>query len=347
MDVRKKILVIQTAFIGDVILTTPLIEYLIREFHEAAIDFLTTPNSANILESNPHISNLIIFDKNGRDSGFKGLIRIANILKNKHYDICITPHRSFRSAYLTWRTGAAMRIGFNRAFWKIAYTHLVRYERTLNEIERNLSLLAPIGLNKPITAPVIYSTPEDERKVSRLLDDLNKSGSKRFFAVAPGSIWPTKRWPEEYFKRFCQVFKGKESIVLLIGGPDDDNLCRRIADREKHVITLAGQLSLRETYYLLTRCTGILSNDSAPMHLGLAAHIHVFALFGPTVPEFGFAPFGPKSKIFENQELACRPCAIHGGKKCPIKTFDCMKSMLPEKIASEVLTHIHKESYAG
>ena len=340
MDVRKKILVIQTAFIGDVILTTPLIESLVREFPEAAIDFLTTPNSANILESNPNISNLIIFDKKGRDRGLKRLIRIGNILENNRYDICITPHRSFRSAYLTWRTGAAMRIGFNRAFWKILYTHVVEYKRTLHEIERNLSLLVPLGLNKPITAPVIYSTPEDEQKVSKLLNDLNKSGTMRFFAVAPGSIWPTKRWPEEYYRRFCQYFKGKGSKVLLIGGPEDDNLCRRIADGEEHVVTLAGQLSLRETYYLLTQCTGILSNDSAPMHLGLAAHINVFALFGPTVPEFGFAPFGPKSKIFENQELDCRPCAIHGSKKCPIKTFDCMKSMLPEKIASKVLEHI-------
>jgi heptosyltransferase-2 len=340
MDKGNKILIIQTAFIGDVILTTPLIELLAKEYPNAKIDFLTTPKSENLLESNPNITNLILFDKKGKDRGLRGLTRLGKMLKNNQYDLCLTPHRSLRSAYLTWMTRAAMRIGFNRSACKKAYTHVVKYERVHHEIERNLSLLAPVGLNKQKIFPVIYSTREDKEKVKKLLNKLNMPNTMRFFAVAPGSVWPTKRWPEKYYKNFCQLLEEKGNMVILIGGTEDENLCNRIAGQVKNAVTYAGQLSLRETHYLLTRCSGILTNDSAPLHLGMAANINVFAFFGPTVPEFGFAPFGPKSKIFENRDLACRPCAIHGGKSCPIKTFECMESISPERIAFQVLENI-------
>lgn len=337
MDIGKKILIIQTAFIGDVILTTPVVEVLAQEYPGVKIDFLTIPISKNLLESNPNINNLIIFDKKGQDRGLNSLVRIGNILKNNQYDLCITPHRSLRSAYLTWKTQANIRIGFNRTAWKRAFTHIVKYESSFHEIDRNLSLLSVINLNKQKILPVIYSTKEDKDNVETLLNKLDKIKNRQLFAVAPGSVWLTKRWPEDYYIKFCQLVEGQGKKVVLVGGPEDQDLCNRIASQCSHVITTAGKLSLRETYYLLTQCSGILTNDSAPLHLGMAADINVFAFFGPTVPEFGFAPFGKKSKIFENRELSCRPCAIHGGKKCPIKTFDCMESLNPEHIAIQVL----------
>lgn len=337
MDIGKKILIIQTAFIGDIILTTPVVEVLAQEYPGVEIDFLTIPRSKNLLESNPNINNLIIFDKKGHHRGLNGLVRIGNILKNNQYDLCITPHLSLRSAYLTWKTQANIRIGFNRTAWKRAFTHIVKYESSYHEIDRDLSLLSAIGLKKQKKIPVLYSTKEDKDKVETLLNKFYKTKNSNLFAVAPGSVWPTKRWPEDYYIKFCQLVEGQGKRVVLVGGPEDQDLCTRIASQCSRVITTAGKLSLRETYYLLTRCSGILTNDSAPLHLGTAADINVFALFGPTVPEFGFAPFGPKSKIFENRELACRPCAIHGGNKCPIKTFDCMESLNPDHIALQVL----------
>jgi heptosyltransferase-2 len=342
MDIGRKILIIQTAFIGDVILTTPLVEVLAREFSGVKIDFLTIPNSKNLLESNPNITNLIIFDKNRQDRGINGLFRIGNILKNNQYDICITPHRSLRSAFLTWKTGAKIRIGFDRSAWKKAFTQIINYQHNIHEIDRNLALLTAIGLNEKRILPSLYSTDEDIEKVEAHINKLDESINRFFFAVAPGSVWPTKRWPEDYFVKFCQLVTEKGITVLLVGGSEDQNLCNRIAGQCKDVIILAGKLSLRETHYLLTQCAGILTNDSAPLHLGLAANTNVFALFGPTVPEFGFAPFGLKSEIFENSELACRPCAIHGGKKCPVKTFECMESLSPETIALRIFDKIQK-----
>lgn len=342
MSKSKNILIIQTAFIGDVILTTPVIEELVNEYPGVKIDFLTIPKSRNLLESNPHLTNLIIFEKRGKDRGLKGLMRVGNVLKNNHYDVCITPHRSLRSAILSWMTKADIRIGFNRTAWKRAFTHLVTYDSKIHETDRNLSLLTILGLKKQRIFPTLYSTDSDKKNVEILLGGLEHTKDPYLIAVAPGSVWPTKRWPEKYYVKFCQLVEENGSIVLLVGGPEDQSMCQRIASQSKNVISTAGKLSLRETYYLLTQCSGILTNDSAPLHLGMAANIHVFSLFGPTVPEFGFAPFGSKSTVFENRKLACRPCSIHGGKKCPIKTFECMESLNPEIIASQVLAILGK-----
>jgi len=333
----KKILIIQTAFIGDVILTTPLVEALAEDFPDAKIDFLTIPRSKSLLESNPKINNLIIFDKRGQDRGLSGLLRVGNILKNNQYNLCITPHRSLRSAYLSWKTQAEIRIGFDRTAWKSAFTHIVKYESGFHEIERNLSLLSAIGISKNMNFPVLYSTAQDKDKVDAFLYKTNLDEKKKLFAVAPGSVWATKRWLEDYYKKFCHLMEDQGLKIVLVGGQEDQDLCERIAGYCHHVLTAAGNFNLRETYYLLTKCSGILSNDSAPLHLGMAAGITVFAIFGPTVPEFGFAPFGPHSKTFENRELACRPCAIHGSNKCPIKTFECMESLAPEDITKQVL----------
>jgi heptosyltransferase-2 len=336
VDRYRNILIIQTAFIGDVILTTPLVEVLNEEYPGAAIDFLTIPASKVLVDTNPKIREVIIFDKRGKNKGLRGLIQFANILKHKNYDLCITPHRSLRSAILSRNTRAKVRIGFNRSALKLAFTHIVKYESHRHEIERNLSLLSAIGLHKKIVHPAIYETAEDMKKVQLLLKTKNID-KDIIFAVAPGSVWPTKRWPEAYYLEFCQILCSKGIQVFLIGGAEDKKLCDRISEKLSMVHNSAGYFSLRESYSLLKQCSGILTNDSAPLHLGMAADIPVFAIFGPTVPEFGFAPFGAKSKIFESSNLNCRPCAIHGSKKCPIKTFDCMNNLRPANIAQRVL----------
>ena len=195
----KNILIIHTAFIGDIILTTPLVDMLADESAHVKIDFLTIPKARNILESNPNIRDLILFDKKKRDRGFKGLVRIGKTLKEKNYDICITPHRSLRSAFLTWVTQAKIRIGFDRTACKKAFTHLVKYNKNNHEIDRNLSLLKPLGITKQDRLPTIHPTTEDKEKVENLLSKFHDSKNGHLFAVAPGSVWPTKRWPEKYY----------------------------------------------------------------------------------------------------------------------------------------------------
>jgi heptosyltransferase-2 len=347
LNKSKRILIIQTAFLGDVILTTPLIEVIHQHFSEYEIDFLTIPDAANIFQSNPNLKNTIIFDKKGKDKGFKAFYSLARNLADQNYEICITPHRSLRSAYLTKSTKAAYRIGFDSSAWPGAFTHVINYQHKIHEIERNLSLLQPLGIKKhqSLYYPKIFPTREDIKVVLEILQSLGMIDGQNLFAIAPGSIWATKRWPLIYFQKFCHLLSQKNMHIILLGSVDDAILCNIVEQTCDNCKSLAGKLTLRQTKYLLERCQGILTNDSAPLHLGMAANIPVFAIFGPTIPKFGFAPFGTHSKVFEREDLACRPCDIHGGKKCPTRTFACMEEIYPEIVFRKVMDEILRDTF--
>jgi heptosyltransferase-2 len=338
----KRVLIIQTAFIGDVILTTPLVRVIRDNIPETQIDFLTIPASHSIIETNPMLNEVIIFDKKGSEKGLWGLLKNGRQLEKRNYDLCLTPHRSLRSAYLTKKTAAAIRIGFNKSAWKGAYTHIVEYKSELHEIERNLSLLSPIGLESAILTPEIFYTDQDESQVEMLLNRFEIK-HESLFAVAPGSVWPTKRWPVTYYTELCQMMEDAGWQVVLIGGKNDIVLCQTIARQCSHSYITAGELTLRESYCLLTKCAGILTNDSAPLHMGIAAAIPVIAIFGATVPAFGFAPFGELSVVIEVNDLYCRPCGIHGGQKCPTRTFDCMININPEDVMKKILALVRQD----
>lgn len=328
-----KILIIQTAFLGDVILTTPLVSALKESYPASGIDFLTIPKSVDTLINNPKINKVIVFDKRGRDKGLSGLRRISAELREQAYDLCLTPHRSLRSAWLTRQTGADIRIGFDRLAWKNGVlTDVVAYNHKLHEIERNLSLLKPLGLDFSIRRPEIYPDENDHTIVENIFQENHLDPGTRLFALAPGSVWPTKRWPAEYFMEIAENLINDGLRPLLIGGKEDLDICLKIVKKVPRTISLAGKLSLRQSALVLKSCLGLLTNDSAPLHLGLAAAIPVFAIFGATVPEFGFAPYTELDKIIEYKGLKCRPCGIHGQKKCPIKTFDCMLKLNPEQV---------------
>jgi lipopolysaccharide heptosyltransferase II len=335
---NNKILIIQTAFLGDVILTTPLIAAVREGIPDSQIDFLTIPNSRNVVESNPALRRVIIFDKKGRDCGWQGLHRLGRLLVENNYSLCLTPHRSWRSAYLTRCSKAPVRIGFDNSAWSSVFTHQIKYKNDAHEITRNLSLLEPLGLQPIPRLPAVYPTIEDQQVIDSLLGDLAGEKPRAFFAIAPGSIWPTKRWPAQYFKFVAEKLIANAFHVLFIGGNEDTILCGKIALDLKHCTVLTGKLSIRQTFQLLqSHCQGLLTNDSAPLHLALAAAIPVFAVFGATVPEFGFAPFGGNGYIFENREISCRPCGIHGGAKCPVRTYACMEQVNPHQIAEQII----------
>jgi heptosyltransferase-2 len=339
----KKAIIIQTAFIGDVILTTPLIEVLSTSFPGIELDFLTIPKSSALVENNPKVSSTIIFDKKGSDAGIAGLWRMGRVLQKNNYELCLTPHRSMRSAILAYMTGASIRIGFDRSSLKSAFTHIITYQENRHEIERNLSLLNGLNIKTSLSAPSLYSSDDDKATIAKLLYDLNISHENRMLAIAPGSIWNTKRWPEDYFAEFCRLSISQGFKPVLIGSREDQKLCSRIAQVSNDISTIAGSTTLPQTYEFLTHCIGIVTNDSAPLHLGMAARIPVFAIFGPTVKDFGFAPFGKQAVVIEEEGLNCRPCAIHGGNKCPLKTFECMLSLKPELLMEEVL-HFYKSN---
>jgi heptosyltransferase II len=332
----ERIVVVQTAFIGDVVLVLSLMQALRNRYPSARLGLVTTPAAAVLAEGHPAVNTVHVFDKRKSRRGARGLKAMADELRGEKYDAALVPHRSLRSALLCRLAGIPLRVGFDRGIGRFLMTSRVRYSRR-HEVMRNSSLTSPLGFSlvqPPV--PAIQLTPDEIKNASVILDRI--APRAQWVALAPGSVWATKRWPEDSFVKLAQLLKTKGFSVLLVGGVQDAPLCERIAAAAGGVTAnLAGLQGLRGSAALLGRCRMLVSNDSAPMHLAVAVRTPVIAIFGPTSPEFGFGPLGQHDRIVETSGLRCRPCSIHGGKKCPMKTFDCMKSIVPERIVNEVL----------
>ncbi len=336
----QNILVIQTAFIGDAILTLPIVQIIKKKYSNASIDVVAIPRTAGVFANHPAISEIIVYDKRGKDKGAAGLFRIKNQIGKKNYDIIIVPHRSLRSALLAWLIKPKISVGFNRSAGKWLFKEIVRYDSTMHEIDRNISLLKPLGLTESERElPQLYPSLEDKATVDRLLIECKLSSKHKYVTIAPGTIWNTKRWPTERFAVVCRKLINQNVPVILIGGKEDKLLCEEIIGivQSKIIFNTAGRLTLLQSAEIIRRGRVLVTNDSAPMHIGVSVGTPVVAIFGATAPEFGFAPVGKNDIIVEIKGLKCRPCAIHGGKKCPIKTFECMISISPELVFEKIM----------
>jgi heptosyltransferase-2 len=346
----EHILVIQTAFIGDAILTLPLIQTLKSTYPSALIDVLAIPRTAEIFANHPAIFRVIEFDKRKKDKGIEGMRRAKARLRTVAYDVVVVPHRSLRSAVLARMTKCPRTIGFDRSAGWFLFKAVVRYDAAIHEIERNLSLLKPLNIQIPANAlPRLYPSASDRQFVDSVIGGFHPGEKRDLIAVAPGTVWNTKRWPKERFAEVCGQLSARHYAVILIGGSEDIALCGEIAATVKAggVFDAAGKLSLLQSAELIRRCRLLIANDSAPVHLAAAVGTPVEAIFGATVPEFGFAPRGLCDSVVETIGLPCRPCSIHGGRRCPIGTFDCMMFISSERVLGEALSILSKTDSGG
>jgi len=333
----SKILIIQTAFIGDVILAEPLARVLKAHVPKAVLHVLVIPETANALGHHPAIDEVIVYDKRRRERGVGAGIRLSKRLRGEGYDLALIPHRSLRSALLAYFAKIPRRIGFDTSAGRWLLTEKVAYRRNLHEIERNVALLEPLAIYAKGESPRLYPTVEDQATVDEFLQRHRVDDERPQVALAPGSVWATKRWPEDYYAALAErLTRSAEATVLLVGGSEDRALSERIAERVgNHVINAVGVFTLRQTAALLARCEVLVANDSAPLHLGVAAGTRVVAIFGSTVPRFGFYPYGDGHLVLE-RELPCRPCGIHGRRRCPLGTLACLREISPEEAYSRV-----------
>jgi len=326
MSGRPPTLVVQTAFLGDVVLTTPLLSVLAGRF--GPVDVVTTPAAATLLESHPAVAEVIGYDKRGADAGLAGLWRVGRRLRRRGYARAYLPHRSLRSAMLALIARAPERTGFADAAGAVTYTCRVPRPRTGHETNRLLALAGMSGGDVPA--------------VSLGLTDLDRAAADAwlrargvapgFVAMAPGSIWGTKRWPY-----YAELAAALDAPVVVIGGKDDAVLADRVvAAAAGRGWSAAGELGLRASAALLERAAALVTNDSAPLHLATAVGTPVVAVFGPTVPDFGFGPRRPGDVVVQQAGLACRPCSSHGPRVCPLGHHRCMVEITVERVAAAV-----------
>lgn len=330
-----RILIIHTAFIGDIVLSTPLIKKIKDTYPDSDITYVTTPSGEAILKNNPHLNNIIVYDKRGEHKGISGVWQLGKRLRYENFNMVITPHRYLRSSILSWLSRSPIRKGYDIASGSFLFTEKIKYDRTKHEVEKLLSFVAPE--NKKRYEIELYPGEKEKMKGDNLWKE-NLLEDKKVVVLAPGSKWFTKQWPVEYFNKLAESLKKLSNVrLIVVGGKDEINL----PIEKENIIDMRGKTSLLELADILSRADVVVTNDSSPIHIASAfKKPKIFALFGPTIEKFGFFPWSLNSKVFQVDGLKCRPCGIHGGKSCPEKHFKCMRDILPEEVFNEIKKYL-------
>ena len=334
----KRVLIIQTAFIGDVVLATSMAEILAKYRPEWKVDFLVRKGSESLLANNPLIDKVYVWDKNHKVAN---LFRIIKQVRKQDYYAVVNIQRFLNSGIATMLSKAKFKIGFKQNPASTFFTHKINHmiphntsDGYLHETQRNAQLLSPIIDELNVTdafPPKLYFNKEIEDKVKAIaLEHPN------YIVLAPTSVWFTKQWSMHKWSELAKVLAPNYSL-LFIGAPADRDAIESIIENTPNCINLAGKLSLLESARLMKDARRVFVNDSAPLHLASSVDARTTAIFCSTVPEFGYTPLSSNSKVITTQKrLECQPCGLHGKKACPLGHFECSNLISVEEVASTV-----------
>jgi heptosyltransferase II len=308
-------LVMQTSFIGDMVLTTPLLSHLAKTDE---VDVVGTPASVGLLANHPAVRRAIPYDKRGMQRGIAGFSKLAVALRREGYDRALLAQGSARSGALAVAAGIGRRVGFDTSAGRAFYTDRVVYVENEHHALRLLRLSGSNASSPP--RPNLFPGPAERQAVNALV----REGTQHLIALAPGSVWATKRWPG--YALLASVLAHWRFVV--IGSAADTDLARAIsAAAPGRVVDATGKLSLLASAELIRRCRVLVTNDSAPQHLASAMNTPTVTVFGPTVPAFGFGPLAERAATVGIDALACRPCDRHGPVACPLGHWKCMRDV--------------------
>lgn len=318
----KRILLIQTAFIGDVILATPLIEAIHKHNPEIEIDFLLRKGNESLFHDHPILNKVLIWDK--KTDKHKNLLRIIKTIRNTPYDAVVNIQRFTSTGIITAFSASPIKIGFKNNPFSWAFTHKINHSVSegMHETERNLSLLLPILNSNTTSKPKLYPSKMHVSKVKPYKQN-------DYICAAPTSVWFTKQYPQNKWVELFNLFPSQYTVYLL-GAPSDSDACKALikASTNKNIVNLTGKLSMLESAALMKDAKMNYVNDSAPMHMASAVNAPTTAIFCSTVPSFGFGPLSDNASIVEvNTELNCRPCGLHGHRACPEGHFNCAQNI--------------------
>lgn len=309
------------------ILALPMVQTLKNLVPDSIVDFLCIPLTANVLTGHQDINRIIKYDKKGKDTLGK-LMEVISEVRKEQYDIILCPHRSLRSALITYFSRSPLKIGFDKNSLSFLLTEKVHYANESHEIQRNMDLIGAIpGIDtddaKISGKAVLYPEDKDIKIVNTLLD---KSDLSKLIAFAPCSKWYTKQLTKQKSIEIIKTLFDKKHSVVLIGGAEDFNYCKELEKdiTDNRLINLCGRLSPLQSYAAISKCKALITVDSAAQHLGGASDIPIVLIYGSTNKSFGFYPLTNSFEIIENTELTCRPCTDHGRVKCPLGHFKCI-----------------------
>jgi ADP-heptose:LPS heptosyltransferase len=331
----NKILVIQTAFIGDAILATSVLEKLHKTYPYAELFFLVRKGNESLFTEHPFLKEVLIWNK--QEKKYSSLFKLLKRIRKEKFDLIVNLHRFASSGFITSFSGAKTTLGFDKNPFSFFFTHKFPHKvgSGVHETGRNQSLIRTLT-GENVAQPVLYPSKANYEKV-KMYKENSDGGKLKYVCLAPASVWYTKQWPEKRWVELCNEFPGMK--VYLLGGKDDRSLCLRIASAAKNenVISLAGELNFLESAALMRDAKMNYVNDSGPLHLASAMNAPVTAIYCSTVPEFGFYPVSENSFVVQaDEELDCRPCGLHGYKRCPEDHFKCGWGITVQQVKNPV-----------
>jgi ADP-heptose:LPS heptosyltransferase len=370
MNQPARILVIQTAFIGDAILATALLETLHHDFPEAKLDFLVRRGNESLFKHHPFLNDVLVWDK--KAAGFLGKYRslwqLLKTIRLRRYDVVLNLQRYGATGLLTAFSGANQTIGFDKNPVSWLFSHRVRHQFLpgTHEVDRNAELLGPLGSTTPnplLKQQGAKRPGKESRRLSKAPScfrrglgvanrpklypsaaDVARVGPyqlETYVCIAPTSVWFTKQFPGKQWADLINELPDNQTVYLL-GAPTDQAACEAIRQQTtapERVINLAGKLSLLESAALMTGAVMNYVNDSAPMHLASAMNAPTTAVFCSTIPDFGYGPLSDNSRVVETPvPLACRPCGIHGHRACPQGHFRCATEIKTGQLLADGLS---------
>lgn len=313
---HKNILVIQTAFIGDAILASSVLEKLHTFYPQSKISILVRKGNESLYQEHPFLTQTLVWNK--QDGKYKSLFQLLKVIRSQQFDTVINLHRFASSGFLTAFSKAKYTSGYDKNPFSFLFDHKSKHKigDGRHEVDRYNDLIEAIT-DKTVTKPKLYPSFKQFSKIEQYV-------SKAFVCMAPSSVWFTKQLPKDKWIELCHTIP-KDITIYLLGGPFDKILCEDIKNKSEHpfVQILAGELSLLESCELMKHAKMNYVNDSGPLHLASAGNSPTTAFFCSTIPEYGFFPLSYNSKVIEVTNLDCRPCGLHGHKSCPKNNFKC------------------------
>jgi ADP-heptose:LPS heptosyltransferase len=323
-----RFLIIQTASVGDVILTTPVLESLHKSIPDSQIDYLLKKGNETLFTEHPYLHDIIIWNK--EKSRYRDFLRILSHVRKQRYDYVINVQRFFSTGWLTACSRAGVKVGFDKNPLSIFFHHRVHHEisgkNDIHEVDRNLMLIREIT-DKTNRLPVLYPSSGDFVATAVYKN-------RPYLCMAPASLWYTKQYPPEKWIEFIRSVS-EDYAIYCIGSEKDNGLCNHLIETSGRggMQNLAGRLTFLQTAALMKDAVMSFVNDSAPQHLASAVNAPVTTIFCSTIPAFGFGPLSVSSHIVErNEKLYCRPCGLHGFRECPEKHFKCAYDIRNEQL---------------
>ncbi|MFP5518859.1 MAG: glycosyltransferase family 9 protein [Bdellovibrionia bacterium] len=356
-------LIVQTAFLGDLLLSIPLLKNVRKLWPEQQLLLVCRKGFGEYFVKLGLIDKAIEIKK-GDNESYKQALRELQEFQIQHV---ISPHQSLRTSLFVARIHAQQKVSFKNFHNFLMYSTRVKRQLDLPDAIRQLSLLQPFSdsltreiqsyqklnegnarsdsgylSNPPQWASMsvrehLLFAQEPQELLERLF--ITKPNLKKTVAIFPGSVWATKRWTTEGFKAVAKDLLNENFNVLVMGGPGEEELCAEVASADSRIQNICGKTKVLESAQILAHCYLALGNDSASMHLAASVDLPIVSIFGPTVLDLGYRPWGKQVQVIERADLKCRPCGKHGHHKCPLGTHECMKSISPQTVVAAIHHH--------